>query len=46
MRLTLGIGLFVGHIIPKEVSREKGLAEIANCKLITADGANSDLKAK
>jgi hypothetical protein len=42
VRLTLGIGLFVGHIIPKEVDRATGLREIANCRLITADGMNAN----
>lgn len=46
VRLTLGIGLFVGHIVPKEVDKAKGLDEIANCKLITADGANAEVGAK
>lgn len=46
VRLTLGIGLFVGHVIPKEVERSAGQTEITKCKLITADGANVDLKQK
>ena len=36
VRLGLMVGVVVGHIIPKEVSREVGLREIAHCKLITA----------
>ncbi len=43
VRLGLMVGLFVGHIIPKEVSEADGLRELANCRLITADGANADL---
>ena len=46
VRLSLGIGLFVGHIIPKEVDRTTGTEEIAKCKLITADGVNAELKGK
>lgn len=46
VRLSLGIGLFVGHIVPKEVDRAAGLEEISKCKLITADGANAELKGK
>ena len=37
VRLGLMIGVVVGHVIPKEVSREVGLREIAHCKLITAE---------
>jgi hypothetical protein len=46
VRLSLGIGFFVGHIIPKEVDKSTGLKEISNCKLITADGANAGLNSK
>ena len=46
MRLAILPGLFVGHIVPKEVDRATGLKEIAGCKLITADGANAELKAR
>jgi hypothetical protein len=46
IRLTMGPGVWVGHVIPEEVNRDKGLREIAGCKLITADGANADLKEK
>jgi hypothetical protein len=42
VRLGLMIGLFVGHIIPKEVCETDALKELANCRLITADGANAD----
>jgi len=43
VRLGLMVGLFVGHIIPKEVSEADGLRELGSCCLITADGANADL---
>jgi hypothetical protein len=46
VRLSIGVGVFVGHIIPSEVERDKGLKEISKCKLITADGANADLREK
>ena len=46
IRMTLGIGLFVGHVIPKEKDRAIGQKEISSCKLITADGANAELKEK
>lgn len=46
IRLSLGIGLFVGHIIPKEVDKTTGLKEIFDCNLITADGANANLGGK
>ena len=46
VRLTLGPGVVVGHIIPSEVDKARGLKEIAKCKLITADGANADLRGK
>jgi hypothetical protein len=36
VRLGLMVGVVVGHVIPKEVSKEAGLREIAHCKLITA----------
>lgn len=44
IRLTLLPGVFVGHIKPSEVDREKALREIEDCRLITADGANADLR--
>jgi hypothetical protein len=46
VRLSLGIGFFVGHIIPKEVDTSTGLKEIINRSLITADGANANLGSK
>jgi hypothetical protein len=43
VRLGLMVGLFVGHIIPKEVGEADALKELEGCRLITADGANADL---
>jgi hypothetical protein len=43
VRLTIGPGVFVGHIIPSEVPEEQALREIAPCKLLTADGANKEV---
>jgi hypothetical protein len=37
------VGVFVGHIIPKEVGETQAQEELADCHLITADGANADL---
>ncbi len=42
VRLGLMVGLFVGHIIPKEVPASEALKELEDCHLITADGANAD----
>jgi len=42
VRLGLMVGVFVGHIIPKEVPEPEAQRELANCHLITADGANPD----
>jgi hypothetical protein len=44
VRLTLLPGVFVGHILPKVVPEEQALKEIQGCRLVTADGANSDWK--
>ena len=44
IRLAMLPGLFVGHVVPQEVDRATGLKEIAGCKLITADGANAELR--
>lgn len=44
LRLAIMPGVFVGHIVPKEVDRATGLKEIAECRLITADGANAELR--
>jgi hypothetical protein len=44
VRLSLAMGIVIGHIVPSEVPTDQGLREIAKCKLITADGANADLK--
>jgi hypothetical protein len=41
IRLWVLPGVFVGHIIPKETSRDNGLREIAHCKLVTADRENA-----
>ena len=46
VRLTLGPGVVVGHVIPAEIDKARGLDEIAECKLITADGANAELRGK
>jgi hypothetical protein len=43
IHLSILPGLFIGHIKPKEVDPATGLREIADCKLITADGANAEL---
>jgi hypothetical protein len=44
IKLEILPGLFVGHILPKQVSEEQGLKEIQGCHLITADGLNKDWK--
>jgi Protein of unknown function (DUF2846) len=44
MRLSILPGFFVGHISPNEVDHATGLKEIAGCRLITADGANAELR--
>jgi hypothetical protein len=46
VRLGMMIGVLVGHVIPKEVDEITALKELKSCKLITADGANRDLKEK
>lgn len=46
VRLTMAPGVFVGHVIPSEVDKAKAEKELAGCKLITADGANANLKQK
>ena len=43
VRLGLMVGLFVGHLVPKEMGEADALKELENCRLITADGANADL---
>jgi hypothetical protein len=42
VRLGMMIGVFVGHVIPKEVEEATTLKELENCKLITADGAKKE----
>ena len=42
VRLGMMIGVFVGHVIPKEVEEATALKELENCKFITADGANKE----
>ena len=42
VRLSLLPGLFVGHILPKQVPEEQGAREIQKCHLITVDGKNKD----
>ncbi len=44
IRLNLLPGLFVGHILPKQVTEDQGLKEIQGLHLITADGANKEWK--
>lgn len=44
VRLNLLPGLFVGHILPKQVPEERALKEMQGLHLITANGANKDWK--
>lgn len=44
VRLTMLPGVWVGHVLPKIVPEKDGLKEIVNCRLISADGMNKDLK--
>ncbi len=41
VRLGMMIGLFVGHVIPKEVDEATALKELKDCKLLSADGAQT-----
>ena len=40
VRLGMMIGLFVGHVIPKEVDETTARKELEKCKHITAEGSN------
>lgn len=46
VRLSMMIGLFVGHVIPKEVEETTALKELEKCKLISPHGANKQKSAE
>ena len=46
VRLDIGMGLVVGHILPTPVMPEQGAAEIVNCHFVTEKPKKADDKDK